>query len=340
MAIRIGLMGFGRLGRNIFRILSSRDDVEIAAISDVADHKALEYLLKFDTVFGRFPGEVSIEGGRLRLGGRSIPVLSGKDPGDVPWKDVGADIVVEATARPRQRSVIERHLDEGAKKVILCVPPLDEPDITVVMGVNDRELRSGHRIISNASCTANCLGPIAKVLHDTFGIRHGFVTAVHAYTNAQRLADVPAGDMRTSRAAAENIIPADTRAHELVMHLIPSLKGRLGGLAMNVPVPDGSVIDFVATLEKKTSSDQVNQVVRDAANTRLSGIVQYETSPIVSSDVTGNPHSAVFDSLGTLMLGEDMVKILAWFDNSWGYSNRVLDVVKKLAALAGQEVTS
>ena len=340
MAIRIGLMGFGRLGRNIFRILSSRDDVEIAAISDVADHKALEYLLKFDTVFGRFPGEVSIEGGKLRLGGRSIPVLSGRDPGDVPWSEVSADIVVEATSRPRTRAQIERHIEQGAKKVILCVPPLDEPDITVVMGVNERSLSQSHRIISNASCTANCLGPIAKLLNDSFGIRHGYVTAVHAYTNAQRLADVPAGDMRTSRAAAENIIPADTRAHELVMHLIPELQGRLGGLAINVPVHDGSVIDFVVTLERKTDRDEVNTVVRDSANTRLAGIVQYETSPIVSSDVTGNPHSAVYDSMATQVLGDDMVKILAWFDNSWGYSNRVLDVVKKLAAQAGREAAS
>jgi glyceraldehyde 3-phosphate dehydrogenase len=335
MAIRIGLMGFGRLGRNIFRILSSRDDVEIAAISDVAEHKALEYLLRFDTVFGRFPGEVSIEGGRLRLGEKSIPVLSGKDPGDVCWSDVGAEIVVEATARPRTREVIERHIEQGAKKVILCVPPLDEPDITIVMGVNERDLRPEHRIISNASCTAHCLGPIAKVLHESFGIRQGFVTTVHAYTNAQRLADVPAGDMRMSRAAAENIIPSDTRSHELVMHLLPALKGKLGGMAMNVPVPDGSVIDLVVTLDRKTTRDGINAAIRDAANTRLTGIVQYETYPIVSSDVTGNPHSAIFDSMATLMLGDDMVKVLAWFDNSWGYSNRVLDVVKRLTAQAG-----
>ncbi|HXI01594.1 MAG TPA: glyceraldehyde 3-phosphate dehydrogenase NAD-binding domain-containing protein [Candidatus Saccharimonadales bacterium] len=338
MATRIGLMGFGRLGRNIFRILSARDDVEIAAISDVAEHKALEYLLRFDTVLGRFPDEVSIKDGMLRLRGRSIPVLAGRDPGDVQWRDYGADIVVEATARPRSREQVQRHLDAGAKRVVLCVPPLDPPDITVVMGVNEDDLGPSHRIISNASCTANCLAPIAKLLHEKAGIRHGFVSTIHAYTNAQRLADVPAGSMRTSRAAAENIIPADTRAHELVMDLIPELKGRLGGLAMNVPVPDGSVIDFVAALGRKTTKEEINGMIREAAAKKLKGIVQYETSPIVSSDVIGNPHSAIFDSQGTQMLGDDMVKILAWFDNGWGYSHRVLDVVKRLAAQAEAEV--
>lgn len=334
MAIRIGLMGFGRLGRNIFRILSDRDDVEIAAVSDVAEPRSLEYLLRFDTVLGRFQEDVSVQEGAFRLRGRRIPILSGKDPGDVNWRDHRAEIVIEATARPRSRAEIERHLEAGARKVILCVPPLDAPDITVVMGVNDDALKPSHRIISNASCTANCLAPIAKVLHEEIGIHHGFLSTVHAYTNAQRLADVPAESMRASRAAAENIIPTDTRAHELVMDLIPELKGRLGGLAMNVPVPDGSVVDFVATLERKTTREEINECVRAAAASRLAGIVQYETEPIVSSDVIGNPHSAVFDSLGTQMLGEEMVKILAWFDNGWGYSNRVLDVVRKLAAQA------
>lgn len=334
MAIRIGLMGFGRLGRNIFRILSGRDDVEIAAVSDVAEPRSLEYLLKFDTVLGRFPEPVSVKEGAFHLRGKRIPILAGKDPGDVDWREHRAEIVIEATARPRSRAQIEKHLEAGARKVILCVPPLDEPDVTVVVGVNDDALKPSHRIISNASCTANCLAPIARVLHESVGIRHGYLTTVHAYTNAQRLADVPAGSMRMSRAAAENIIPADTRAHELVMHLIPGLEGRLGGMAMNVPVPDGSVVDFVATLERKTSREEINEAVRAAAAGRLSSIVQYETEPIVSSDVIGNPHSAVFDSLGTQMLGDDMVKVLAWFDNGWGYSNRVLDVVKRLAAQA------
>jgi glyceraldehyde 3-phosphate dehydrogenase len=221
--------------------------------------------------------------------------------------------------------------------VILCVPPLDAPDITVVVGVNDEALSRRHRIISNASCTANALAPIAKVLHGAFGIRQGFATAIHAYTNAQRLADVPAGEMRSSRAAAENIIPAETRAHDLVMKLIPALEGRLGGMAMNVPVPDGSVVDFVARLERRASPAAVNEAVRTAAASDLSGILEYETEPIVSSDVIGNPHSAVFDSLGTQMIGEDLVKVLAWFDNGWGYANRVVDLVRRLSAIGPVE---
>jgi glyceraldehyde 3-phosphate dehydrogenase len=340
MATKIGLMGFGRIGRNIFRGVYKREDVEVAAISDIADPKALEYLLRFDTVMGRFPTEVKIRDGLLQVLGQTIPVLSGREPGDVNWSRYGVDVVVEATARYRSRSEVQKHLDAGAPRVILCVPPLDEPDITVVIGVNDKELSPSHRIISNASCTAHCLGPIAKVLHREFGIRQGYVTAVHAYTNAQRLADVPASDMRGSRAAAENIIPAGTRAHELVMSLIPELKGRLGGMAMNVPVPDGSVIDFVVQLEKGASREAVNAAVASAASDELNGIVQYETNPIVSSDVVGNPHSAIFDSLGTLMLGDDMLKVLAWFDNGWGYSSRVVDLVKKLDSLPAQEERS
>jgi len=338
MAIRIGLMGFGRIGRNIFRILYSRDDVEVAAISDIADHKALEYLLRFDTVLGRFPDEVAVKGGRLVAGKLSVPILSGMEPGDVPWRELGVDVVIEATARYRSRAEVSRHIETGAKHVILCVPPTDEPDITVVMGVNDRDLKASHRIISNASCTSNCLGPVAKVLHRTFGIRQGFVTAIHAYTNDQRLADVPAGDMRRSRAAAENIIPTDTRAHELVMRLMPELKGRLGGVAMNVPVPDGSVIDFVVQLEKSTDVKSVNEAMRAASETDLKGIVEYEADPIVSSDVIGSPYSAVFDSLGTQMIGGDLVKVLAWFDNGWGYASRVVDVVKRISALETAEV--
>ncbi len=337
MAINIGLMGFGRIGRNIFRIIYRRDDVYVGAISDIAEPKALEYLLRYDTVLGRFPDEVSVRDGYLFTRGRSVPVVAGREPGDVDWKKFGVDIVVEATARYRSRAEVERHLDAGAGRVILCVPPVDEPDITVVLGVNEDRLSPAHRIISNASCTAHCLGPLAKVIHRAFGIRKGFVSTVHAYTNDQRLADVPAGDMRRSRAAAENIIPTDTRSHELVMSLIPELKGRLGGMAMNVPVPDGSIIDLVVQLERTATVAAVNEAVRTAAAAELAGIVQYETDPVVSSDVIGNPHSAVFDSLGTQMLGGDLLKVLAWFDNGWGYSNRVVDLAGRLSSLTQQE---
>jgi len=330
-------MGFGRIGRNIFRILYRRDDVEVAAISDIADPKALEYLLRFDTVFGRFPDEVAVRDGYLLVRGRSIPLLAGKEPGDVPWKDYGVEIVVEATARYRSRAEVQKHLDSGARRVILCVPPSDEPDLTVVMGVNDSALSPRHRIISNASCTANCLAPIARVLHGAFGIRRGFATAIHAYTNALRLADVPAGDMRRSRAAAENIIPTDTRAHDLVMKLIPDLEGRLAGMAMNVPVPDGSVVDFVVQLDKRVTTGAVNEAMRTACASLLAGIVRYETEPIVSSDVIGDSHSAVFDSLATLAIGDDLVKVLAWFDNGWGYASRVVDLVRKLSTMQVEE---
>lgn len=340
MAIKIGLMGFGRIGRNIFRILHRRNDVQVTAISDTADPKALEYLLRFDTVLGRFPEELSIRDGVLDVSGSQIPVLAGRRPGDVDWSRYGAEIVIEASAQHRTREELEAHLHRGARRVILCAPPKDAPDITVVIGVNEDRVDDSHKIISNASCTAHCLGTVAKVLHGAFGVAEGFVSTVHAYTNAQRLADVPAADMRSSRAAVENIIPSETRAHEIVMELIPELAGRLGGLAINVPVPDGSVIDFVARLERRASVQAVNAAVREAAGGPMKGLIEYETEPIVSSDVIGNPHSAVFDSLGTLMLGEDLVKVLAWFDNGWGYANRVVELATRVAGIAPARRTS
>lgn len=340
MAIKLGLMGFGRIGRNIFRILYKRSDVEVAVISDIADHKALEYLLRFDTVLGRFPEKVRVKDGLLNVGGLSIPMLSGRNPGDVDWKRFGVDVVVEATARPRARAELVKHLEAGARRVVLCVPSIDPPDIICVMGVNDGQLSFEHRIISNASCTANCLGPVAKVLQRSFGIRQGFATAIHAYTNDQRLADVPADDLRRSRAAAENIIPTDTRAHEIVVKLIPELEGRLQGMAMNVPVPDGSVVDLTVQLSKPATKAEVNEAFRVAAAGELRDIVEYVDDPIVSSDVIGNSHSAIFDSLATLAIGEDLVKVIAWFDNGWGYATRVVDLVNHLATLQEAEARS
>jgi glyceraldehyde 3-phosphate dehydrogenase len=333
MAIRIGLMGFGRIGRYIFRILYKRDDVEVAAISDIAEPKGLEYLLRFDTVLGRFPHKVEIEDGRLQVLDKTIPFLSGREPGDVNWKKYGVETVVEATGRYRSVADVSRHLDVGASRVIMCVPPVDEPDFTCVLGVNEDRLSPKHRVISNASCTAHAVAPIAKILNREFGIRRGFLTAVHAYTNRQRLADVPSGDMRASRSAAENVFPTETRAHELVMKLIPDLAGKLGGMAMSVPVPDGSIVDLVLQTERKSGVQEVNEAVRKAAATELAGLIQYETNPIVSSDVIGNSHSGIFDSLGTQALGDDLVKVLCWFDNGCGYANRVVELVKKLDAL-------
>ena len=335
MAVRIGLMGFGRIGRNLFRILYKREDLRVEAISDIADHKALEYLLRFDTVHGRFPDEVSIKEGALYCRGRQVKMLSGKEPGDVPWGELGVDVVVEATAHYRDRKEITRHLDAGARRVILCVPPLDPPDITVVMGVNDHLLSIDHRIVSNASCTAHCAAPVIKILHEAFGIRRAMFTTVHAYTNRDRLADVPDADLRRGRAAAENIIPTSTNAAAMVMELIPELKGRLAGLAMNVPVPDGSVVDLVAWTDRKVDRTAVNEVVRTAAAGPLNGILEYEEDPIVSSDVIGNPHSSVFDALSTQTLGDHLVKAVAWYDNGWGYSRRVVDLIERFASMEG-----
>lgn len=327
---RIGLMGFGRIGRNLFRILYQSRDIHVAAISDIADHKALEYLLRFDTIMGPFPDEVSIKEGHLYVAGHQIPMLSGAEPGDVPWTDFGVDIVIEATARRWSRQQLERHLERGAKQVILCVPPQDPPDITIVMGVNDDQLQPQHRIVSNGSCTAHCAAPIIKLLHEAFGVRKAFLSTVHAYTNQQRLADVPTEDKRRGRAAAENIIPQQTNAAEVVAMLIPELAGRLSGSSMNVPVPNGSVVDLVCWHEKPVTPLAINEVVRTAAATKhWQNIIDYEDEPIVSSDIVHKPYSSTFDAQATMILKDRVSKTLAWYDNGWGYAHRVVDLIKK-----------
>ena len=326
-------MGFGRIGRNLFRILDQRDDLRIEAISDIADPKALEYLLRFDTVLGKYPYDVSIRDGVLHSRGRQVKVLNGREPGDVPWGSLGVDIVVEATARYRSRREIARHLESGARRVVLCVPPTDPPDLTVVIGVNDDRLRKEHRIISNASCTAHCAAPLLKVLHEAFGVERALFTTVHAYTSRDRLADVPDDDLRRGRAAAENIIPTSTNAAAMLTELMPSLRGRIEGMAMNVPVPDGSCIDLVCRTERPASRESVNAAVRSAAAGPLAGILEYEEDPIVSSDVIGNPHSSIFDALSTMVMGDRLVKTVAWYDNGWGYARRVVDLIERLARL-------
>lgn len=331
--IRVGLMGFGRIGRNLFRILYDRDDIRLAAISDVADHKSLEYLLRFDTILGRFPEEVSIQGGNLYVVGRQIPMLSERDPGDISWGALGVDIVIEATARQRSREQLKRHLERGAKRVIMCVPPEDPPDITVVMGVNDDQLRSEHRIVSNGSCTAHCAAPVLKILHEAFGIRRAFMGTAHAYTNNQRLADVPSEDPRRGRAAAENIIPQETNSAQVVMELIPELQGRLTGSAMNVPVPNGSVVDLVCWHDRPVSRESINEVIRTAAAGRWKKYLDYEDYPIVSSDIVRSPYSSTFDSVATMALGDKVSKTLAWYDNGWGYAHRVVDLIQRFAEL-------
>lgn len=330
MATTIGLMGFGRIGRNLFRILYQSEDIKLAAISDIADHKALEYLLRFDTILGPFPDEVSIQEGNLYVIGRQIPMLSEKEPGDVPWGDLGVDTVIEATAQNRTREDFEKHLAQGAKRVILCVPQKTPPDITIVMGVNDDQLKPEHRIVSNGSCTAHCAAPVIKILHEAFGIQRAFLSTVHAYTNQQRLADVPSEDKRRGRAAAENIIPQETNATQVVTELIPDLAGRLSGASMNVPVPNGSVVDLVCWHEKPVTELAINEVIRTAAaSDQWRGILSYEDDPIVSSDIIRSPYSSTFDSMATMVQKENVSKTLSWYDNGWGYAHRVVDLIRK-----------
>ena len=333
MATRVGLMGFGRIGRNVFRILHDRNDIEIAAIVDIAEPEALEYLLRFDTVHGRFDQPVWVKGGALYTRGRAVTLLQAKAPGDVDWKALGVDIVVEATGQYRTRDVLQRHLDKGASRVVLTVPPRGEIDALVVMGVNDHVLGPDTRIVSNASCTANALAPICKILDDAFGIERGFMTTVHAYTNDQRLADVPHTEMRRSRAAAENIIPTTTHSPKVVESILPQLAGRLDGMALNVPVPDGSTVDLVTWMKRDVTPEQVNEIVRSASMTTFAGIVEYTDQPVVSSDVVGNDHSAVFDGLSTFVLGGSMLKTITWYDNGWGYAMRVTELIARLAAI-------
>jgi glyceraldehyde 3-phosphate dehydrogenase len=334
LAVRVGFNGFGRLGRNIFRVIYGRDDIEVRAIADLAEPESVAYLLNFDSIHGKFQEEVTTAGGFLFAKGRRIPVISGKEtkPGDVRWRDHDVDIVIEASGRFRTRKELEKHLEAGARRVILTVPPRDALDRIVVFGLNDGTLDKSCKIVSNASCTSNCLGIMVKILDEAFGIEKASMTTVHAYTNDARLADVPHEEIRRSRAAAENIIPSHTHAPTLIQELMPKLQGKISGLAMNVPVPDGSVIDLTTVLSRPVSVPEVNEVFRSAARSRLEGILEYTEQPIVSSDVIGNPHSAIFDSLLTKVLGGKLVKTVAWYDNGWGYANRVVDLIGRLAA--------
>jgi glyceraldehyde 3-phosphate dehydrogenase len=334
MSVRVGIMGFGRIGRNVFRIIQqSHPEIDVVAIVDVADPKSLEYLLRFDTVHGPFNEPFSVKGEAMYVRGRQIRMLTKREPGDVDWREMGIEIVIEATGKYRYRSMLDKHLAMGARKVILTVPPRDDIDAVIVMGVNDHILTGHHRIVSAGSCTSNCLAPIARVLNDTFGIEQGFMTTVHAYTNDQRLADVPHEDLRRSRAAAENIIPTETWAPQAVERILPELAGKLGGIAVNVPVQDGSTIDLVTLMKRDVTPEEINEVVKSAASSTYKRIIEYSTEPIVSSDVIGNSHSAIFDSLSTLVIGGNLLKTISWYDNGWGYANRVVELVEKLATL-------
>ena len=331
---RVAINGFGRIGRAAFRMLSQRDDIEVVAINDVTPNETLAYLTRFDTVYGRYPGVVTLKGDTMSAGTQTVRMLEQKDPAKLPWGELAIDVVVEATGKFRKREECAWHLDAGAKRVILTVPAKDEIDAMIVVGVNDHLLRKEHRIVSNASCTTNCLAPVAKVLNDAFGIVKGVITTVHAYTNDQRLADVPHKDLRRSRAANENIIPTTTGAARAVGKVLPELKGKLDGVAMRVPVPDGSTVDLVVELTKNVTVASLNAAMKEAASKApLKGILEYCEEPIVSSDIIQDSHSATFDSLCTRVLGGNFVKVIAWYDNEWGYSCRVVDLIGKLAAL-------
>ncbi|HWZ86172.1 MAG TPA: type I glyceraldehyde-3-phosphate dehydrogenase [Thermoanaerobaculia bacterium] len=333
MSVRVGINGFGRIGRSVFRILSDRPDVEVAVINDLFDNDHLAYLLKYDTVMRVFPKDVATDAESMTVAGRRSAMTSEKDPARIPWGRHGVDVVIEATGRLLTRAPLEKHLAAGARKVVLTVPAKDEIDATIVMGVNDGQLRPEHRIVSNASCTTNCLAPLAKILDESFGIEEGFMTTVHAYTNDQRLADVAHEDLRRSRAAAENMIPTTTGAAKAVGRVLPRLKGRLDGMAIRVPVPDGSIVDLTCRMARAVSVAEVNAAVRAAAAGPLARIVEYSEVPLVSSDIIGNPHSSIFDALSTQAAGDGYLKVLAWYDNEWGYSNRVVDLIERLEAI-------
>jgi len=335
MAIRVGINGFGRIGRMVFRIMHARKgDFEVVHINDITDAKTLAHLLKYDSVHRTYGADIKVSGSAIVVDGEEIPVSAERDPGKLPWGDRGVDFVVESTGVFRTREKIEPHLAAGAKKVLLTVPAKGEIDATIVLGVNDDDLKPEDKIISNASCTTNCLAPMAKVLNDTFGIEYGLMTTIHAYTNDQKILDMPHTDLRRARAAATNIIPTTTGAAKAVGKVIPELDGKLNGMAMRVPVCDGSITDLVCALKKDATAEAINEAMRAAAAAGpLKGFLFYCEDPIVSGDVIGNQYSSIFDSGCTLMVGPRLAKTVSWYDNEWGYSNRVVDLIEKAAKL-------
>ncbi len=333
MAVRIAINGFGRIGRNVLRAIHDRKlDIEVVAINDLTDADTLAHLLKWDSVFGRFNGEVSADGDSIVVDGKKIKVYAEKDPAQLPWKDLGVEIVIESTGVFRTEEGMRKHLEAGAKKVILSAPAKKGNIKTVVIGVNDNELTPDDVLVSNASCTTNSLAPMVKVLHDNFKIIKGFMTTVHSYTNDQRILDLPHRDLRRARAAAQNIIPTTTGAAKAIGLVIPELQGKLDGMAIRVPTPNGSITDLTVIVEKETTVEEVNAKMKEASETYLKGILEYAEDPLVSHDIIGNPHSSIFDSQLTKVNG-NLVKVLTWYDNEWGYSNRTAELVLKLANL-------
>jgi glyceraldehyde 3-phosphate dehydrogenase len=330
MAVRVGINGFGRIGRLVFKRMMQLGGFEVPVINDLTDSNTLAHLLKYDSVHGKYPGEVKAVENGISVDGKEIKVMAEKDPSKLPWKELNIDVVLESTGVFTKREKLQLHLDAGAKKVVLSAPPKDDIDAIVVLGVNDDELKPEHKIISNASCTTNCLAPMVKVLDDAFGIKKGFMTTVHAYTNDQVMLDQPHKDLRRARAAAVSIIPTTTGAAKAVGKVMPHLKGKLDGFALRVPVPDGSITDFVCELNKEAAKEQINDAFKKASETILKGYLEYCTDPVVSTDIIGNQSSCIFDSLSTMSMG-NIVKVVGWYDNEWGYSCRIVDLFKKVS---------
>lgn len=330
MATRIGINGFGRIGRNVFKVLMKGGEFEVAAINDLTDAKTLAHLLKYDSTYGRYPGSVSAKGSTIVVDGKEVIITAEKAPADLKWKDLGVEMVLESTGVFTSKEQCLLHVQAGAKKVLLSVPPKDKVDAIIVMGVNDNTLKPTDLIVSNASCTTNCLAPVAKVLHESFGIKRGLMNTIHAYTNDQRVQDMPHKDLRRARSAAESVIPTTTGAARAVGQVLPALNGKLDGLAMRVPIAVGSVVDLTADLDKNATKAEINAAMKAAAEGPLKGILEYCEDPIVSKDIVGNPASSVFDSELTMVMDGNFVKVVSWYDNEWGYSNRCVDLFRKM----------
>jgi glyceraldehyde 3-phosphate dehydrogenase len=339
MAVKVGINGFGRIGRLVFRVMAEKPEkFDVVAINDMFDADMLGYMLRYDSTQGRFPGKVVVKQGALVVNGKEIPILAEKDPGKLPWGAKGADVVIESTGRFTSRMAdgkpgYDSHIAAGAKRVLLSAPAKDKLDGTIVLGVNDDTLNASMKCLSNASCTTNSLAPACKVLHEKIGIVKGLMTTIHAYTNDQAILDMPYKDKRRGRAAALNIVPSTTGAAKALGEVIPALKGKLHGYSLRVPVPTGSITDLTFNAARKTSVEEINELMRAAAEGPMKGIIEFVTDPIVSSDVIHNPHSSIFDSTNTIVLDGDMVKVTMWYDNEWGYSSRTADLIERLAAL-------
>ncbi len=333
MAIKVGINGFGRIGRLVFRRALELGGFDVVGVNDLTDAKTLAHLLKYDSIHGKFPGEIKVDGNALIVGADRLEIFAEKDPANLPWGKLGADIVIESTGKFTDRPAVQKHIDAGAKKVILTVPPKGEKlDQMVVLGVNDNVLTAKDKMVSNASCTTNCLAPMVKVLHDAFGIEQGFMTTVHSYTNDQNLLDFPHKDLRRARAAAMSIIPTSTGAARAIGSIIPDLKGKIDGTSLRVPTPTGSITDFVAQLKREVTVEEVNAAYKAAADGPMKNILYYTEDPIVTADIVHDPHSCIFDSLMTMVMGKT-VKVFGWYDNEWGYSCRVVDLAIKMAAM-------